>query len=237
MVSHFILLALVASATALSTVAFQMPPMRAPLSLTTSMPPTSASVHSMHRTPCTTPAQRGASTWRMQPMQSTSTWQEELNELLDIDTPLRSRRTLTRRFIGRLGEVASDTMGAARERNFSKLAPRDLSYGRALHGVHAFRKQLASDLLPDLLRKGVPRLVDGTPRVVGKIVKAPMEGPKSVVSGTRRAVASARVMVTDRYFAHPYVFASVCASACYVSASASASASTSTSNTLTHTHG
>ncbi|KAJ1419445.1 regulatory factor, effector binding domain-containing protein [Ochromonadaceae sp. CCMP2298] len=125
-----------------------------------------------------------------------STWQQELDELLDIDTPLRERPKLTGRFMGRLGEVSSDVFSSVRERNLSKLAPRNLSYGRSLRGIHAFRKQLATDLIPDMLRKGVPKLVEGTPGVVGKIISA--VGPQSVVKSGRRVATSARTMVTDR---------------------------------------
>lgn len=123
-----------------------------------------------------------------------ATWQQELDELLDIDTPLEAKREKTRSLIGRTQEITSDVFNALRERDLKKLAPRDLQYGKALEGLRDFREQLVSDIIPEVLTKGVPRLVDEGPKIARRVAA---KGPSGVLSKSRKAAERVRELTRD----------------------------------------
>mmetsp|Transcript_28981 Transcript_28981/g.48708 ORF Transcript_28981/g.48708 Transcript_28981/m.48708 type:complete len:485 (+) Transcript_28981:195-1649(+) len=118
-------------------------------------------------------------------------WQQELDQLLDIDTSFESRRSLTRSFLGKLGTVTSDVVDAVRERNLNKIAPRNLAYGRAVYGYRDFRKQLRRDVIPDLLTKGVPKLVEEGPKIISS-------GPSKLVSTSRKILSATTEIAKNR---------------------------------------
>ena len=84
-----------------------------------------------------------------------STWQEELDQLLDIDTPRSSKRSLTRSIFGKLSNISTDVIDAIRERNLNKIAPQNLQYGKAIKGLRSFKDQLVSDIVPEIFTKEI----------------------------------------------------------------------------------
>ena len=123
-----------------------------------------------------------------------ATWQEDLDGILDIDTDWSSRKSLTKSFLGKLKEVTSDVADSIRERDVRKVAPKNLAYGKAVAGLQDFQNQLISDIIPDILTKGVPKLVDEGPRVLQKFAS---QGPSVAVSKGRRALSAAQKLSQD----------------------------------------
>jgi len=103
-----------------------------------------------------------------------SSWQEDLDALLDIDTNFESRRNLTKDLLSKVRDISKDVTDAVRERDINKIAPKKLKYGKALIGLQDFQKQLVSDIIPDVLTKGVPLIVEEGPKFIQKVTT---EGP------------------------------------------------------------
>jgi hypothetical protein len=115
-----------------------------------------------------------------------ATWQQEVDKLLNIDTSLEDRKDLSKSVFGKLGEITGDLVDAVQTQNLKKVAPKNLAYGKAIYGLRDFRQQLVSDVIPEFLRKGVPKIVEEAPKLVGKIVA---KGPEEWISSGRRVAS------------------------------------------------
>lgn len=104
-----------------------------------------------------------------------STWQEDVDSLLDVDTPCDNRRDLTIGLFQKTGEVLDDVRKAVQDRDVERIAPQSLKYGKALTGLKAFRNQLVNDILPDLLTKQIPTLLREGPSLVQDAIAHPDE--------------------------------------------------------------
>lgn len=101
--------------------------------------------------------------------ESTATWQEQLDQFLDVDTPCDGRRELSINILKRATEITSDLAAALQSKDINKLAPKNLAYGKALLGLQAFQKQIVNDIIPDLLTNTVPKLIDETPKIINSL--------------------------------------------------------------------
>jgi hypothetical protein len=68
-------------------------------------------------------------------------------------------------------EISTDVISAIQEQDVNKLAPKSLSYGKAVFGLQSFRKQLVTDIIPNIFTKTVPKLFDEGPRVFSSIIQ------------------------------------------------------------------
>ncbi|RYH32262.1 heme-binding protein [archaeon] len=124
----------------------------------------------------------------------TATWQEDLDQILNVDTPRDARKSLSRDLFRRLNEIASDMVSAIQERDVDRVAPRSLAYGKGVRGIQAFNNQVLSDVIPEFLTKAVPRLVDEGPKIISKLVK---RGPAQFVETSKKAIKSVREISQD----------------------------------------
>lgn len=123
-----------------------------------------------------------------------STWQEDLDQILDIDTSCDSRKEISRSLIKKYNEISTDVVSAVRERSVSRLAPRSLSYGKALRGIRSFKNQIFTDIIPDILTKSIPKVVEEGPKIVGKILET---RPTEVLETGQKVVSQARDIMQD----------------------------------------
>lgn len=107
---------------------------------------------------------------------STASWQQDLDQILDVDTSCESRQELARGIFSKFTDIAADVSTAIQDKDASKLAPESLAYGKAFVEFQKFQKQLVTDIIPDLLTKGVPKLVDEAPELMNQIVNAGPDG-------------------------------------------------------------
>lgn len=124
-----------------------------------------------------------------------ATWQEELDQLLDIDTPRSSKRSLTKSIFGKLTSISSDVVDAVRERNLNKIAPQNLQYGKAIKGLRSFKNQLVSDIVPDIFTKVIPTVIDEGPKAINKIISD--FGPSNVIEKGKKTISNVRELTQD----------------------------------------
>jgi hypothetical protein len=123
-----------------------------------------------------------------------ATWQEDLDRILDVDTPCDIRRDVAKGFLQKFSEISNDVISAVQEQNIEKIAPKSSSYGKAVAGFQAFQNQLISDVIPDLLTKGVPKLVDEGPKLINQLLE---RGPTEIVESGQKAINTAREIAGD----------------------------------------
>jgi len=113
---------------------------------------------------------------------SSEQWQGLVESVLDVDTSCESRTETLKKLTEQryLSQITNDVVEAIRERDVTKVAPRTRKYGKDLAAFQAFQKQLISDIIPDLLKRG-PGLLAEAPRLVNEVVKqGPSRGSKLV---------------------------------------------------------
>lgn len=123
-----------------------------------------------------------------------ATWQEDLDQILDVDTPCDVRQNVAKDFFQKFTEISNDVMTAVQEQNIEKIAPKSSAYGKAVSGFRAFQNQLISDIIPDLLTKGVPKLVDEGPKLFNQLLE---RGPTGLVESGQKAINTAREIAGD----------------------------------------
>jgi hypothetical protein len=106
-----------------------------------------------------------------------ASWQEEVDEFLNIDTACSNRRELAFDLIKRSREIFNDVFSAVRERDIKKVAPPELAYGKAVVGIQAVQRQIVSDILPGAVTKAVPKLIEEGPKIIQAVIsKGPEKG-------------------------------------------------------------
>lgn len=89
-------------------------------------------------------------------------------------------------------------MEAVQSRDVEKLAPKTLSYGKAIVGLKAFRKQLVSDIIPELLTKTVPKIIDEAPKAFNSLVeKGPTAVSEDLLKKGKSVISNAREISQD----------------------------------------
>jgi len=102
-----------------------------------------------------------------------STWQEDFDKLVDIDTACDSRPDIASNLLRKLDVIGNDVFTAITERNIDILAPGNLTYGKNLIGAKAFKKQLINDIIPDFLTQQLPKLITELPNITQKLTTNP----------------------------------------------------------------
>lgn len=123
-----------------------------------------------------------------------ATWQEDLDQILDVDTPCDVRQNVVKGFFQKFTDISNDVMSAVQEQNIEKIAPKSSGYGKAVSGFQAFQNQLISDIIPDLLTKGVPKLVDEGPKFINQLLE---RGPNEYIESGQKAINTAREIAGD----------------------------------------
>lgn len=126
-----------------------------------------------------------------------STWQEEFDQFVDIDTSCDSRREVAQNLIKKVDSIANDVVTSIRERNVEKLAPTNLKYGKNLKGAQEFRKQLFNDIFPDLITNQIPKLVSEAPKI---IQLATTDVPSKLMKRAEDSISFARDLSNDPSF-------------------------------------
>lgn len=104
-------------------------------------------------------------------------WQEEVDQFLNIDTACDNRRAIFGNLLSKTQEIVGDVVSAVQDNDIKKIAPPSLAYGKAVVGLQAVRRQLLSDILPEVLTKTIPKIVEGGPKILKDIVsKGPERG-------------------------------------------------------------
>ncbi len=98
-------------------------------------------------------------------------WQKDVDQILDIDTDCDERRDLALGLVGKATEIVDDVGEAIRSGDVKKIAPPELGYGMAVEGLEAVQNQIISDIIPDLLSKGLPSLFEAGPKMAEQLSK------------------------------------------------------------------
>lgn len=120
-------------------------------------------------------------------------WQNKLDTILNIDTSGITRRELVRELIGNWQEVSKDVIRAVQDKDISVIAPKGLEYSKSIAGIQTVQKQLVTDILPDLLSKGVPQLLEECPKQLQAII----DNREKVISKGKDIVSSIREISSD----------------------------------------
>lgn len=121
-------------------------------------------------------------------------WQEDLDDILSVDTPCESRKELSKGMLKRLNEITADVAVAVKERDVEKIAPKSSSYGKVLRRMNVFGNQLASDIIPNIFSKAVPKMVEEGPKLVNKLLETK---PTEVVESGQKVFQQVKEMVQD----------------------------------------
>jgi hypothetical protein len=104
-------------------------------------------------------------------------WQEELDQFLNIDTACNSRREILGNLLSKTQDIVGDVVSAVQDNDIKKIAPPSLGYGKAVVGLQAVRRQFLSDILPGALTRGIPKLIEEGPKILQELVsKGPEKG-------------------------------------------------------------
>lgn len=112
-----------------------------------------------------------------------ATWQEQVDEFVDVDTSCDARKDIANNLIKSLDSITNDVIQAIKDRDIEKIAPSTLTYGKNLKNAQAFRKQLLSDIIPDLITNQIPKLVTETPNIIKKVTSSPPDPSKLIKQG------------------------------------------------------
>lgn len=120
-------------------------------------------------------------------------WQKDVDSLLNIDTPCAHRREIVRSLLGKWQDITRDVVQAVQDRDVNVVAPRDLEYGKSIAGIQSVQKQIVSDILPDLLNKGIPKLLEEGPKAIQSVIS----NPEKVVARGRELADSLKELSED----------------------------------------
>lgn len=98
-----------------------------------------------------------------------ATWQETFDKFVDVDTACDTRRDLANELVRSLDSIANDVFSAIKDRNIEKIAPPSLTYGKNLKSAKAFREQLVSDIIPDVITNQIPKLITDAPKIAKRV--------------------------------------------------------------------
>ena len=118
-----------------------------------------------------------------------STWQEDFDNLVDIDTPNEDRQSLLRNLFDKSKEIREDIKRAIQSRDLSELAPGELKYGKDLKNLKTFKSQLRNDIIPEMVSKAPTTI----PKIVNEVIK---NGPSSIEM-TTSTVEKIRELAND----------------------------------------
>lgn len=122
------------------------------------------------------------------------TWQQDLDQILDVDTACDSRQELVKGLFSKITDIATDVSTAIQDKDTTKIAPSSLGYGKAFNQFQKFQKQLVTDIIPDLLTRGVPKLVDEAPELFSQITG---QGPEAFLKSGQKLFSTVQDLAQD----------------------------------------
>ena len=123
----------------------------------------------------------------------TYSWQKDVDSLLNIDTPCANRREIARNLLSKWQDITRDVVQAVQDRDVNVVAPKDLEYGKSVAGIQSVQKQIVSDILPDLLNKGIPKLLEEGPKAIQSVIS----NPEKVIARGRELADSLKELSED----------------------------------------
>ena len=120
-------------------------------------------------------------------------WQKDMDTFLNIDTPCSSRREVARNLLGKWQDITRDFVQAVQDRDVNVVAPKDLEYGKSIAGIQSVQKQIVSDILPDILNKGLPKLFEEGPKAIQSVIS----NPDDIISRGRELADSLKELTED----------------------------------------
>ena len=124
------------------------------------------------------------------------TWQEEVDQFLDINTACDNRRELFGNLLSKSQEIVGDIASAVQDKDIKKIAPPSLGYGKAVVGIQAVQRQFMNDILPEALTKSIPKLIEEGPRILQEIVSKGPEKGQDVFKNVREITADPSMVQT-----------------------------------------
>ncbi|CAM6001894.1 unnamed protein product [Sphagnum balticum] len=113
---------------------------------------------------------------------------EDVDNILNIDTECDSRRNIALGLFDKINDISSDVNQAIKDRDIKKIAPPNLNYGKAVEGIKSFQRQIVSDIIPDLLTKTIPRVIERGPRAFQDLLKEAPNKSRDFVSSAASKV-------------------------------------------------
>ena len=120
-------------------------------------------------------------------------WQKDVDSFLNIDTPCSNRREIARNLLSKWQDITRDVVQAVQDRDVNVVAPKDLEYGKSIAGIQSVQKQIVSDILPDLLNKGIPKLLEEGPKAIQSVIS----NPEKVIARGRELADSLKELSED----------------------------------------
>lgn len=126
-----------------------------------------------------------------------NTWQQDLDQILDVDTDCDSRQELAKGLLSKAADIATDVSTAIQDKDTTKIAPTSLGYGKAFVEFQKFQKQLLTDIIPDILTRGVPKLVDEAPELFSQISSQGPEGLEGLAKKGQELLSTVQDLTQD----------------------------------------
>lgn len=123
-----------------------------------------------------------------------ATWQEDVDTILNIDTNCDNRRDIAIGLFSKANNITNDVIDSLQNRDISKIAPPKLAYGKAFKGLQEFQKQLVNDIIPELLTKTLPKVIEKGPQIINDIVK---NGPDDAVKRSNEIISTITQIPND----------------------------------------
>jgi hypothetical protein len=118
---------------------------------------------------------------------SSGTWQQDVEKILDVDSTCDERKEMADGLKSKVKSIKKDVREALRSKNLDKVAPDDTKYGKDLRGLLRFKEQLKNDIIPELVFKGVPALINSGPSLAKRAL-AEAGGPPALAKQAQAAV-------------------------------------------------
>ena len=103
-------------------------------------------------------------------------------------------RSMHHSFYLHIADIATDVSTAIQDKDTTKIAPTSLGYGKAFVEFQKFQKQLLTDIIPDILTRGVPKLVDEAPELFSQISSQGPEGLEGLAKKGQELLSTVQVI-------------------------------------------
>jgi hypothetical protein len=122
------------------------------------------------------------------------TWQEELDQFLDLNTACDSRQEAFRNLLSQSQTIIGEVVTAVQDQDVKKIAPPNLKYGKAVVGLQAVRRQFLNDILPEALTKSLPQLIEKGPSIIQDILAKGPERNKAFYENIREILSDPSIL-------------------------------------------
>ena len=127
---------------------------------------------------------------------SRSTWQDDVEAILDVDSSCENRKERVRGLKSKREDIRNDVREALRNRDIEKIAPSEKKYGKDIRALRSFSAQLRDDILPDIVNNGIPSLLNEGPKLASELLNE-AGGAQGLVKQAQAAVERIQEMSED----------------------------------------